>query len=62
MPLEHVRHLFEIARHHGSQLLRIVSLAEGRRADDVGEEDSYGLARVRYRHLVQALYRGGGVV
>jgi len=39
VPLEHLRHRFEEARHHLAQRFGVETLAELRRVGDVGEEN-----------------------
>ena len=43
VPLQHDARLVEVAQHHAPGRLRVDRLAEGRRADDVAEEDRDGL-------------------
>jgi hypothetical protein len=49
VPLERRLHSVEVARHHLPERLGIESLAELRRADDVGEDDRHDLPRLARR-------------
>ena len=47
VPLEHGLHRIEVAPHHASKQLGVESLAERRRARDVGEQNGYDLPFLR---------------